>query len=84
MAQKTFEKALKELEQIVSELESGDLPLEKTIKKFEEGIKLSNYCSRKLDETEKKVLMLTEDNQGNPVETPFSAANGGDTAGGRE
>ena len=49
----TFEKAMKQLEQIVQELESSDLPLEKAIIKFEEGIRLSRFCSEKLDETEK-------------------------------
>jgi len=55
MAKKTFELAMKQLEKIVQELESGDMPLEKAIKKFEEGIKISKYCSEKLDESEKKI-----------------------------
>ena len=54
MAKRTFEQSMKQLEQIVQELESGDLPLEKAIKKFEEGIQLSKSCSKMLDETEKK------------------------------
>ena len=73
MAKKTFEQSMKQLEQIVQELESGDLPLEKAIKKFEEGIQLSKSCARKLDETEKKVSMLLEDGQGNITEAPFPA-----------
>ena len=71
MAQKTFEQSMKQLEQIVQDLESGDLPLEKAIKKFEEGITLSKLCSKKLDETEKKISILLEDAQGNITETPF-------------
>lgn len=71
MAQKTFEQSMKQLEQIVQDLESGDLPLEKAIKKFEEGIKLSKLCSKKLDETEKKISILLEDTQGNVTEAPF-------------
>ncbi len=71
MAQKTFEQSMKQLEQIVQDLESGDLPLEKAIKKFEEGIKLSKLCSKKLDETEKKISILLEDTQGNIVQAPF-------------
>ena len=71
MAQKTFEQSMKQLEQIVQELESGDLPLEKAIKRFEEGIKLSKFCSKKLDETEKKISILLEDAQGNVVQAPF-------------
>jgi exodeoxyribonuclease VII small subunit len=73
MAKKTFEQSMKQLEQIVQELESGDLPLEKAIKKFEEGIQLSKLCAQTLDETEKKVSMLLEDEQGNITEAPFPA-----------
>jgi exodeoxyribonuclease VII small subunit len=71
MAQKTFEQSIKQLEQIVQELESGDLPLEKAIKKFEEGIQVSKFCSRKLDETEKKITILLKDSAGNISEEPF-------------
>ena len=73
MAKKTFEQSMQQLEQIVQELESGDLPLEKAIKKFEEGIQLSKLCAQKLDETEKKVSMLLKDEQGNITEAPFPA-----------
>ena len=55
MAQKTFEQSMKQLERIVQELEEGDMPLDKAIKKFEEGIKLTKFCSQKLDETERKI-----------------------------
>ncbi|MCK5416910.1 MAG: exodeoxyribonuclease VII small subunit, partial [Desulfobacterales bacterium] len=58
MVQKTFEQSIKQLEQIVQELEDGDLHLEKALKKFEEGMKLTKLCSEKLDETEKKVSIL--------------------------
>ena len=68
MAQQTFEKAMKQLEQIVQELETGDLPLEKALKKFEEGIQLSRFCSQKLDETEKKITILLKDKEGNIFE----------------
>ena len=71
MADLTFEKALKKLEQIVSDLESGDFSLEKSISKFEEGIKLSKYCSLKLTETEKKITMLLNDHNNDIVEKPF-------------
>jgi exodeoxyribonuclease VII small subunit len=73
MAKKTFEQSMKQLEQIVQELESGDLPLEKAIKKFEDGIQLTRLCAKKLDETEKKISMLVEDGQGNVAEAPFPA-----------
>jgi len=71
MAKLTFEIAMKQLEQIVQELESGNLSLEDSIKKFEEGIKLSKFCSSKLDETEKKITLLLKDQDGNVIEKPF-------------
>jgi exodeoxyribonuclease VII small subunit len=67
----TFEKSMKQLEQIVQELESGNLTLEKSIKKFEEGIELARFCSKKLDETEKRITVLIQDNDGNIAEKPF-------------
>ena len=51
MSKKNFEQSLKQLEEIVHELEAGDLPLEKAMKKFEDGIELSKYCAEVLDET---------------------------------
>jgi len=71
MAKKTFEDAIKTLEQIVQELEIGDLPLEKALKKFEEGVQLSKFCSQKLDESEKKITILLGDQQGGQTEAPF-------------
>ena len=72
MAKKTFEMAMKQLEQIVQDLETGDMPLEKAIKKFEEGIKVSKYCSEKLDESEKRITLLMRDSDGkNASEIPF-------------
>ncbi|MDL1967015.1 MAG: exodeoxyribonuclease VII small subunit [Deltaproteobacteria bacterium] len=72
MAAKTnFEQSMKKLEKIVQELESGDLPLEEAMQKFEEGIKLSRICSKKLDETEKKITLLLQDQKGNVSEKPF-------------
>ena len=71
MAQKTFEQSMKQLERIVQELEDGDLPLEKAIKKFEEGIKLTKLCSEKLDETEKKISVLLKSSEGQIIEKPL-------------
>ena len=71
-AKPSFEKALGDLEKIVKALESGDLPLEKALEKFEAGIKLSRYCSEVLDEAEKRVSLLMTDDAGNPVEKPFN------------
>jgi exodeoxyribonuclease VII small subunit len=71
MAKKNFEQSMQQLEDIVRELESGDLPLETAIKRFEEGIKLSNFCSDLLDETEKKITLLMKNHQDKLVEQPF-------------
>ena len=73
MPKKTFEDAMAQLERIVQELESGDLPLEKALKKFEEGVRLSKFCFDKLEETEKKITVLTKDNAGNIKEAAFSS-----------
>ncbi len=53
-----LEKALTDLENLVDELESGDLPLEKAMKKFEEGIKLTRGCQAALRDAEQKVEIL--------------------------
>ena len=76
MAKITFETAMKQLEQIVQDLETGDMPLEKAIKKFEEGIKISKYCSEKLDESERRITLLMQDPDGKKVsEIPFETEN---------
>jgi exodeoxyribonuclease VII small subunit len=53
-----LEKALSDLEELVEELESGDLPLEKAMKKFEDGIKLTRSCQTALKDAEQKVEVL--------------------------
>jgi len=73
MAKKSFEQSMKQLEQIVRELESGDLPLELALKKFEEGVELSKFCSQKLEETERRITLLTQNSSGAVVEKPFPA-----------
>ena len=69
-AKKTInlEKALTDLEEIVEELESGDLPLEKAMKKFEEGIKLTRNCQTALKEAEQKVEILLKSAGGEDLE----------------
>ena len=62
MAKKTFESALARLEQITEELESGDLSLDASLKKFDEGIKLADFCNTKLSEARTKVDLLLEKN----------------------
>ncbi len=71
MAKKTFEDALEKLEEITHELESGELSLEASLKKFEEGINLAQFCNSKLDECQHKVSLLLEKN-GSLTETPFA------------
>ena len=71
MTPKTFESALSQLEKIVQELESPELPLEKALKVFEQGVQLSKFCSKKLDETENRVRLLMRDIDGNLEERPF-------------
>lgn len=55
-----FEEAMDKLEQIVSQLENGDVSLEKAIELFQEGMKLSQLCSQKLEQVEKKIEVLIE------------------------
>jgi exodeoxyribonuclease VII small subunit len=68
---KTFEAALKELEKIVIQLETGEPTLEQALKQFEKGTELSQFCAAKLDETEKKITVLMENQAGVFTETPF-------------
>ncbi|MGQ9509207.1 MAG: exodeoxyribonuclease VII small subunit [Thermodesulfobacteriota bacterium] len=58
MPKEKFEDALKKLEKIVLRLEEGEIPLEESLKLFEEGIRLSRFCNQKLEEAEKKVEIL--------------------------
>ncbi|HEX8992638.1 MAG TPA: exodeoxyribonuclease VII small subunit [Anaerolineales bacterium] len=67
-----FEECLQRLEQIVTELEKGDMPLERALTLFEEGIQLSGSCRRELEEAEGKVEILLKQNgklQAEPFET---------------
>jgi len=68
---KTFETALNELEEIVKQMESGELTLENAVKKYESGMKQSKYCLDLLDKTEKRISVLTKDSAGNLKEEPF-------------
>ena len=81
MAKEKFEDALNRLEKIVSKLEEGDIPLEESLKFFEEGIRLSRFCNQKLDEAERKVEILLKDKNGVLKPQPFdSSINSGQTA----
>jgi exodeoxyribonuclease VII small subunit len=68
-----FEKAFQQLERIVQRLESEELPLDDSLKLFEEGIGLSRFCHQKLEEVEKKIEMILSDAKGQPVTQPFEA-----------
>jgi exodeoxyribonuclease VII small subunit len=71
MAKEKFEEALNKLEKIVSKLEKGDIPLEESLKLFEEGIRLSRLCNQKLDEAERRVEVLLKDKEGELKPQPF-------------
>ena len=71
MAKERFEDALNKLEKIVAKLEEGDVPLEESLKLFEEGIRLSRLCNQKLDEAEKKVEILLKNKEGVLKPQPF-------------
>ncbi|MBW1704596.1 MAG: exodeoxyribonuclease VII small subunit [Deltaproteobacteria bacterium] len=71
MAEKKFEKAMERLEEIVESLEGGDLSLEDSLKVFEEGMKLAQFCSHKLEEAEKKVTLLVRESGEKYSQTPF-------------
>jgi len=62
MAKRTFESALKRLEQITSELEEGEPSLDKCLKKFDEGIELIKYCNSTLEEARQRVDLLIRQN----------------------
>ena len=66
-----FEEAMSRLEEIVSELEQEELPLEKSLAVFEEGVRLSRLLNRKLEEAEQKIEILLRDEEGNKVPRPF-------------
>lgn len=60
MAKSSFESNMESLEKIVTELENGDLNLDESISKFEEGIKISKQCNKILEDAEKKITILLE------------------------
>ena len=67
----SFEACLERLEKIVQELEHGDQPLERTLELFEEGMKLSASCRRKLEEAENRVEILLKKGDGKITAEPF-------------
>ena len=67
----SFEAALKELEGIVKQLETGEAKLEESLILFERGVVLTRFCSQKLDEADKKIELLVKDSQGQYKAIPF-------------
>ncbi len=79
MVKKTFESALTRLEQITEELEDGELSLDSSLKKFDEGIKLASYCSERLTKARAKVELLLE-KDGKLENIPFNGSDSGNKA----
>ncbi len=71
MGEIKFEKAIQRLEKIVDDLETGELDIDKSLEIFEEGIKMSRVCSKKLSEAEAKIEKLTQDQKGELVAELF-------------
>ena len=69
---KTFEENMQRLEQIVRAMERGDVPLEESLKLFQEGTELVRCCGKLLDEAQLQVKKILTDVNGNPVEEDFS------------
>lgn len=67
-----FEDAIKRLEEIVNLMEDDKLSLEESLKIFQEGMELSYYCNKKLDEAEKKISIITKGAQGELLEEDFT------------
>ena len=74
MEEKSFEENMEQLENIVTELEKGELNLDESVKKFEEGMKIAQKCNKILESAEKKITILLEKN-GELEENPFETNN---------
>ena len=73
MGEIKFEKAIQRLEKIVDDLEKGEMDIDKSLEIFEEGIKMSRVCSKKLNEAEAKIEKLTKDQKGELITELFPA-----------
>lgn len=67
----SYEEAIKELEQIVEDLENDQLTLEESIRKFKRGVELYNYCNKILTKLEGEIKILLRDDKGNIYEDDF-------------
>ena len=72
-APRNFEAQLASLERIVRELERGDLPLERSLELFEQGVRLSRECQERLNEAERRIEVLLRGGDGQTVAVPFEA-----------
>ena len=72
----SFEEGMEELESVVSRLEKGDLPLNESLAGFQRGVELTNLCGQMLDEAERRVELLSIDEEGRSVLRPFDAEKG--------
>ena len=75
---KSFEDALKRLEEVLESLEHGELNLEESVQAFEEGVGLVRFCHDKLDEVERRVELLLKDEAGRFITKPFPEDESGD------
>lgn len=69
--EQTFEQSLEKLEEIIEQLEGGDLALDKAFKYYKEGMDLSLFCSNELKKVEQEVLEIQKDRQGEFVVSPY-------------
>ena len=74
MEQMTFEQALRRVEQIVHDLETGDAPLEESMRLYEEASSLVRFCTVTLESARQKIVKLKKGEDGSPVEEPFDRA----------
>ena len=75
-AKPNFESSLTALERIVRDMEQGDLPLEKSLELFEQGVRLSRECQERLSEAERRVEVLLRDAEGRPFAEALDARSG--------
>ena len=71
-----FEEALAKLEAVVSRLESGDLPLDESLRLFEEGVHLTKLCTHRLEEAERRIAILKKNERGEFFDVPFEGGDG--------
>ena len=76
MKEPSFEEALSRLEEIVRALDDGDAELDRTLSLFEEGVKLSKLCHKRLESAEKKIEVLSKNAQGEVKARPFEDEGG--------